>query len=55
VNPLMLDAEAHPPRVELGEAIDPTGGEGDAVVRADRAGQAELAEGAFEDRAGAPN
>jgi hypothetical protein len=33
--------------------MDPTRGEGHAVVGPDRAGQAELAEGAFEDRAGA--
>src|SRR3970040_1656486 len=33
--------------------MDSTRREGDAVVRADRAGEAELAEGAFEHRAGA--
>lgn len=30
-NALMLDAEAHPPDVELREAMDPTGGEGDPL------------------------
>ena len=54
MNALMLDAEPHPPDVELREAMDATRGEGDAVVRAHRARQAELPEGPLEDRAGAP-
>ena len=53
MNALMLDAEPHPPDVELREAMDATRGEGDPVVRPHRARQAELAEGAFEDRTGA--
>ena len=53
MNALVLDPEAHPPDVELLEPMNPTGGERPAVVGADRPGQAELAEGAFEDRADA--
>ncbi len=54
VNALMLDPEAHPPDVELREAMDATRREGDAVVGPDGPRQAELAEGVLEDRAGAP-
>ncbi len=54
MNTLMLDAEPPPPDIELREAMDATRGEGDAVVRAQRARQAELPEGPLEDRAGAP-
>src|SRR3972149_4298920 len=50
----MLDAEPHPPDVELGEAMDATGGEGDPVVGPHRARQPELAEGALEHRPGPP-
>jgi hypothetical protein len=39
VNALMLNAEAHPPDVELGEAVDPASREGDAVIGSDRTGQ----------------
>jgi len=47
MNALMLDAEAHPPDVELREAMDATRGEGDPVVGPHGARQAELAEGAL--------
>ena len=52
VNALMLDAEPHPPYVELREAVDAVGGEGHTVVGADRARQAELPKSALEDRTG---
>jgi hypothetical protein len=54
MNALMLDAEAHPPDVELREAMDAARREGDAVVGPDRPRQAELAEGVLEDRPGTP-
>ena len=52
VNALMLDAEPHPPHVELGETVDATRGEGDPVLRPHRARQAELPRGALEDGPG---
>ena len=50
---LMLDAEPHPPNVQLREAMDATRGERDPVVRPHRARQTELPEGALANRAGA--
>ena len=46
---LMLNPQPQPPHVELGQAVDPGRREGDAVVGADGAGQAVLAEQAVED------
>ena len=45
---LVLDAELHPPDVELREAVDAGGREGHAVVGANRAGQPVAAKGALE-------
>ena len=45
----LLDPGAHPPDVELREAMDATGGEGHAVVGPDGPRQAQLAEGVLED------
>jgi len=50
---LMLDAQAEPPDVELGETVNAAGGEGNAVVGADGAGQAVFAEQSLKYRAGA--
>jgi hypothetical protein len=49
---LVLDAQSHPPDIELGEAVDTAGGEGDSVVGADGVGEAKMAEGALEDGEG---
>ena len=49
--PLVLDAQAAPPHVEPGEAVDAGGAKGHAVVGADRPRQAVLPEEPFEDRA----
>ena len=49
----MLNAEPHPPHIELREPMDGLGGERDAVVGADGARQAVLAEGALKRRLGA--
>src|SRR3990172_478429 len=54
MNALMLDAEPHPPDVELGEAMDATGGEGDPVVGPHRARRAEFREGPLERSPGPP-
>ena len=48
---LVLDAEAHPPHVETGAAVNRLGGEWDAVVRPDRPRLPVLAERALNDRA----
>ena len=47
-NALVLDPQAHPPNVELREAVDAAGREGHAVVCANGPRQPELAEGVFE-------
>jgi hypothetical protein len=47
----VLNPQTQPPHVELRQAVDPGGGKGDAVVGADGAGQAVLAEQAVEDGA----
>ena len=47
-NPLMLHAEAHPPDVELGEAVEAGGGEGDPVVGPHRGGEPALGEDLLE-------
>ena len=52
LNALMLNAQAHPPDVELGEAVQAPAGERDAVVGPDRGRQAIGPEGPFEARAG---
>ena len=52
-NPLVLQAQPDPPHVELGEAVDARGGEGDAVVGANSARQPVLAKEAIEDGADA--
>ena len=49
----MLNAQAQPPHVELRQAVDAGRGEGHAVVGANRAGQAVLAEQPVEDGADA--
>ena len=43
-NPLMDDAELHPPDIQGRQAMDAGRGERGAVVGADRLGQADLAE-----------
>src|SRR5258708_6157514 len=45
---LVLDAEAHPPDVELREAVNAGGGKGHTVVGADRVWQAVHAKGLLE-------
>src|SRR3990172_9196718 len=50
VNALVLDPEAHPPDVELREAVDAAGGKGHPVVGANRPRKAIGPEGALEDR-----
>jgi hypothetical protein len=54
-NPLVLDAESQPPDVQLREAVNAGGGEGHAVIGANRAGQAILAKESIEDGAYAPS
>jgi hypothetical protein len=49
-DPLVLNAEAKPPDVELREAVNAVGGEGDTVVGSDGAGQTEFPEQTLEDR-----
>jgi hypothetical protein len=46
----MLDAEAHPPDVQLREPVDAAGGEGDAVVGPNGVRQPALPEGVLEHR-----
>ncbi|MGE5802373.1 MAG: hypothetical protein ACM358_08930 [Gemmatimonadota bacterium] len=36
-DPLVLDAEPHPPHIQLGESVNAGGRERDAIVGADRA------------------
>src|SRR5437773_7562025 len=50
-NPLVLNAQAQPPDVELGEAVNPGRGEGHPIVGANRAGQPVLAKQSVEDGA----
>jgi hypothetical protein len=52
-DPLMLDAQPHPPHVELREAVDAGGGERHAIVGANGARQPVLAKEAIEDGADA--
>ena len=52
MNALMLNAEAHPPDVEIRAAVNGRGGEGHAVVRANGPGEAVGVERAPEDRPG---
>lgn len=49
-DPLVLNAQAEPPHVELGEPVNPGRGKGHAIVRADRPGQPVLAKEPLEDR-----
>jgi len=53
-DPLVLNAEADPPHVELRKAVDAGGGERHPVVGANGAGQPVLAKEAIEDGADAP-
>ena len=48
VDPLMVNAEAHPPDIELGEAVDAAGGKRDASVGPEGPGQAVGPEGPHE-------
>ena len=48
-NPLVLNAEPHPPDVELREAVDAGRGEGDAVVGANGGRQAVLVKDLLKD------
>src|SRR5690606_7571346 len=48
---LVLDAEAHPPDIELGEAVDAGGGEGHPIVGPNGPRQAIGPEGPLEERA----
>src|SRR3989475_2756904 len=52
-DPLVVNAQAQPPHVELREPVNSRRGEGHAVVGANRAGQAILAKEAVEAREGA--
>jgi hypothetical protein len=49
-NPLVLSAQAHPPHIELREAVNPGRGEGHPIVRANRARQPVFAKQPIEDR-----
>ena len=49
-DPLVLNAEAHPPHIELGEPVNAGGGEGDAIVGPDRPRETVLTEQPVEDR-----
>lgn len=51
MNPLMLDAEAHPPDVESREPVDAGARERPAIVRSNGARQPKLPKGPLEDRA----
>jgi hypothetical protein len=50
MNALMRDPQAHPPHVEIRQAVNRLGRERDAVVRANRARQPVLAKRALEHR-----
>jgi len=50
-DPLVLNPQAEPPHVELGEPVNPGRGKGHPVVRADRPGQPVLAKELLDDQA----
>ena len=50
-DPLVLNTQAEPPHIELGEPVNAGRGKGNPVVRADRPRQPVLAKEALEDRA----
>src|SRR5882762_1934692 len=50
-DPLVLNAETHPPHIQLGESVNAGGCERDAIVGADRSRQAMRAKKAIKDRA----
>jgi hypothetical protein len=50
-DPLVLNAETHPPDIQLGESVNAGGRERDAIVGADRPRQAMRAKEAIKDRA----
>jgi hypothetical protein len=49
-DPLVLNAQAHPPHIQVGKPVNAGGGEGDAIVGADGVRKAVLAEQPVEDR-----